>query len=158
MWLETKVPPLVVLAIAIALTWILHRISPGGATDTAAVKAIASVLAVGGVLLAIAGVMAFRKADTTLDPVNPDRASNLVVSGIYRYTRNPMYLGMLLLSVAGSFVFPSYVAVLGPVFFVGYMNRFQIGPEERAMRKSFGSEYARYVSQTNRWLGTGMNS
>jgi protein-S-isoprenylcysteine O-methyltransferase Ste14 len=105
-----------------------------------------------GVLICLSGVVSFRRAKTTVNPMKPDSTSSLVVSGIYRYTRNPMYVGFALV-LFGWAAFLSSVAALafGPVFIV-YMNRFQIQPEERMLSSLFPHEYPAYRARVRRWV------
>jgi protein-S-isoprenylcysteine O-methyltransferase Ste14 len=109
-------------------------------------------LLLAGAIPAVLGVIAFRKAATTVDPRYPQKATQLVSGGIYRFTRNPMYLGIAL-GLAGFAVFLrnwSCFAVL-PLFMV-YLSRFQIQPEERHMRDLFGAAFVDYSARVRRWL------
>ncbi len=98
------------------------------------------------------GVLEFSNAGTTVDPRTPHQSESLVVKGVYRFTRNPMYLGFFLMLVAWEIFLGSVFAALLLPLFVVYMNRFQILPEERHMRALFGEDYDRYVSEVRRWL------
>jgi protein-S-isoprenylcysteine O-methyltransferase Ste14 len=104
------------------------------------------------VLLASSGIGAFRRAKTPLDPVHIDRASTLVTSGIYGFTRNPMYLGLTTLLLAWAVFLSALWSLLGPVIFVLFIDRFQIAPEERAMRAKFDAEYNAYTRRVRRWM------
>lgn len=97
-------------------------------------------------------MLSFRKARTTVNPLKPETASALVSSGVYRYTRNPMYLGFAIVLIAWSIFLAWPPALLGVLGFVMYMNIFQIGPEERALASLFGREFTQYCSQVRRWL------
>jgi protein-S-isoprenylcysteine O-methyltransferase Ste14 len=114
------------------------------------VLAVAAVIA--GALISAAGVVQFRRARTTVNPMNPGASSSLVVAGIYRWTRNPMYLGFLLalIGVASWLASPPALLVLLP--FVLYMNRFQIVPEERALAARFAGSFDEYRRCVRRWL------
>ncbi|MGE0583218.1 MAG: isoprenylcysteine carboxylmethyltransferase family protein [Steroidobacteraceae bacterium] len=113
--------------------------------------ALAIVSAGLGVGIAVAGVATFRRARTTISPLTPDAASALVRTGVYRYTRNPMYLGMLLCLVAWAAWLSNVLSWLLVPAFVLYMNRFQVGPEERALAALFGADYAAYRRDVRRW-------
>lgn len=132
--------------------WAVSRILPAGyLTIPGKLWLSAAVLAVGG-CIALLGVLEFRSAGTTVDPRTPNESKSLVVKGVYRFTRNPMYLGFLLILVAwGLFLGSVFAALLLPLFIV-YMNRFQILPEERHMRALFGEAFDRYASRVRRWL------
>ena len=105
-----------------------------------------------GVLSAFSGIIAFRLKGTSVDPRNPDDASSLVIGGIYKYTRNPMYLGMALILLGGIIRLGNPFALIGLLFFVWYITQFQIKPEEEALGKLFGKDYADYQSKVRRWI------
>jgi protein-S-isoprenylcysteine O-methyltransferase Ste14 len=84
--------------------------------------------------------------------MKPEIASSLVTSGAYRFTRNPMYLGLCLLLVAWALFLSSLLAFVGPLLFILYMNRFQIAPEETALSTIFGEEFANYKAKVRRWI------
>jgi protein-S-isoprenylcysteine O-methyltransferase Ste14 len=105
-----------------------------------------------GLVLAGMGLAAFRRAGTTIDPTHPEAASAIVTGGVYRLTRNPMYLGFTCALVGWAFWLPSWWTLLGPVVFVAWMTPWQIGPEERALRQRFGAAYVAYCRDVRRWL------
>ena len=112
----------------------------------------ATTVAVAGGAFSLAGVIAFRRAQTTVNPMKPQAASSLVSSGVYRITRNPMYVGLLLVLVAWAAFLSSAWALLGPLAFGAYIGRFQIAPEEKALSALFGNEYSVYKARVRRWL------
>ncbi|NCT82962.1 MAG: isoprenylcysteine carboxylmethyltransferase family protein [Comamonadaceae bacterium] len=149
--LELRIPPLMlVLAFASAMAVVAYAVPAAVAVPWRVALAVALVLA--GAAVALAGVVAFRKHRTTVNPFTPEQSSSLVSTGIYRFSRNPMYLGFLL-ALAGISVFLANwaSALLIPVF-VAYMNRVQIQPEERALKQRFGQEFATYSATVRRWL------
>ena len=105
-----------------------------------------------GVLVALGGIWAFRKAKTTINPTTPEKASYLVSSGIFRVTRNPMYLGMQLILIAAIFKLGNYYGFIAAAFFNLYITQFQIKPEERIIETIFGEEYLHYKKKVRRWL------
>ena len=109
-------------------------------------------LAMLGAVTCLAGVMAFKKAKTTVNPVTLNAASSMVTTGVYRLSRNPMYVGFALVLVAWSVCLASLIAALFLPLFIAYLCRFQIQPEERAMRAKFGLHYIEYAEQVRRWL------
>ena len=114
--------------------------------------AISLALGGAGIGFAFAGIVAFRKAMTTVNPMKPGAASALVTSGAYRFSRNPMYVG-LLFALSGWAIYLSHVVVflLLPAF-VAYMDRYQISPEERALSSKFGEDFAAYKRSVRKWL------
>lgn len=97
-------------------------------------------------------ILAFRRNQTTIDPVHIERASTLVTTGPFGYSRNPMYLGLTALLLAWAIYLSAPWALLGPIVFVLYITRFQIMPEEQAMRAKFGSAYEAYCQNVRRWI------
>ncbi len=151
-WLELRVPPLLVwLGVAGLMAGVAYA-APGLAFTLAGRGTIALALAALGAGVALAGVIAFRAQGTTVNPLSPGASSALVSTGVYRFSRNPMYLGFLL-ALAGWAVYlgNAGAALLLPGF-VAYLTRFQIEPEERALRERFGAEFVRYVSSVRRWV------
>ncbi len=154
MTLELKVPPVIVLLICVAAMFAVRDVLPQLELPLSRILAqgLAASLAGLGVLVAVLGVREFRRSTTTVDPRYPERASTLVSGGVYRYTRNPMYLGMLLCLAALFIYLRSLPTALLLPCFVLYMNRFQIAAEERAMAALFGEAYAAYRERVRRWV------
>ena len=150
--LELKVPPPLVALLTAAAMWGISLATP--AVDVPArIRVVAAiVLALAGVVTAISGVAAFRRAKTTVNPLKPETSSALVTSGIYRLTRNPMYVGLALVLLGWVVFLSSLWALPGLVVFVLYMNRFQIVPEERVLSGMFGAAYSAYQGKVRRWL------
>lgn len=149
---KPRIPPVVVtLVVALLMGWI-SRWAPALALALPGTPVVMVGLIAAGLLIATLGVVSFRRAGTSLHPLRPGAASTLVTSGIYRWTRNPMYLG-LLLCLSGWAVHLSNALpfLLLPVF-VLYLNRFQILPEERALESLFGGEFTAYRSRVRRWI------
>ena len=150
--LALRVPPLVVvLIVATAMVAAASLAGPAlPALPTSTIAALA--LAVLGCTIALAGVVTFRRHHTTVDPRYPDQTSTLVTRGVYRLSRNPMYLGFLLCLVGLAVHLGSVVAWALVPLFVVYMNRFQIGPEEVVLRAAFGDAFIIYRQRVRRWL------
>jgi len=151
-FLELKVPPVAVVAVAALLMWVIASVLssldlplPGRVP-----AAIAAVLV--GFLISVAGVVEFRRAETTVNPLKPEAASSLVAGGIYRLSRNPMYLGFALALLGWGIFLANPVSLAVLFVFVFYMNRFQIVPEERARESLCGEEFAAVRSKVRRWL------
>lgn len=146
--MENRVPPPLVAIVTGLLMWAVARsdLSPGPTL------AAALLIAALGTTICLAGVLSFRRARTTVNPLHPERATALVDSGIYRFTRNPMYLGFAIILMAWAVLLGSLLALSGVAVFVLYMNRFQIRPEERALNALFGDEFSRYCARVRRWV------
>ena len=150
--LRLRLPPLAVTALAGGLGWLTAHIVPGLNFEFSTRTGLAATFGVLGITCSALGVAAFRRARTTVNPLVPDAATVLVVSGIYRVSRNPMYLGFLLLLWAEIVWLANPVALLVAPAFVLYLNRFQIGPEESALRSRFGAEFQSYSHRVRRWI------
>jgi len=150
--LELKIPPpAVAVLIAGAMRGISLVASLFEVPTLVRIGAAVTIALVGGGL-SLAGVISFRRARTTVNPMKPETTSSLVCSGVYRVTRNPMYAGLFFVLVAWAVFLSSAWALLGPLAFVLYMNRFQISPEERVLSAMFGAGYSAYKSKVRRWL------
>lgn len=151
--MQLRVPPVVIFLIGLGIIEVGQKLWPawGGAPSTAT-RALVGVLLVWGAILGAASLAQFTQARTTVHPTHPDRASVLVTGGIFRITRNPMYLGLAVFLVAYSFyrMHPAGIAALA--FFIGFITRFQIIPEERALAARFGAAYEEYRKRVRRWI------
>ena len=150
--LELRVPPPIVGGLVAAAMWAIASIGPALPFAPGVATAIAVGLALAGVTFDLLGLLAFRAHRTTVNPLRPERASALVTNGIYRVTRNPMYVGMAVLLVAWAVYLHAAVAFAGPILFVAYLTRFQIVPEERVLRERFGEAFTAYAARVRRWL------
>jgi protein-S-isoprenylcysteine O-methyltransferase Ste14 len=151
-YLALKFPPLGLVVIAAALMWIVSSASPILDVSLPAKLFLSASLALVGALTCVTGIISFRRAKTTVNPMKPDSTSSLVVSGIYKYTRNPMYLGFVLV-LLGWAAFLSNLAALALLpAFVLYINRFQIMPEEHVLASLFPSAYPAYRAKVRRWI------
>ena len=150
--LELKIPPPVVALLVAGAMWGSSLALPASAAPTTFRAVAALALALAGGLIALSGVISFRRAKTTVSPMKPERTASLVTTGIYRFTRNPMYLGLLLVLIALTVYLSSLWLLVGPVAFVLYMNRFQVAPEEHVLSRMFGAAYTVYQSRVRRWL------
>lgn len=152
-FLEARVPPPLVAALTGLTMWLC---APQGVLLEASQSPLRIVALIVLVLLgagvSLAGLRSFRRAKTTVNPLKPERATQLVDTGIYQLTRNPMYLGMLLVLLGWAAALASWWGLLGPLAFALYMSRFQIGPEEQALLQLFGGEFEVYKGKVRRWL------
>jgi protein-S-isoprenylcysteine O-methyltransferase Ste14 len=151
-FLELRIPPPIVgLAVAAGM-WAVAHVAPILQLPKFVRPLVAAALAAIGAVVAIGGVISFRRAKTTVNPLKPETSAALVSIGVYSFTRNPMYLGMVLVLFAWAVYLSSIWSLVGPVFFAFYITRFQIVPEERALEGLFGAAYAEYKKRVRRWL------
>jgi len=150
--LENKIPPPIIMAVFLCVMWGVSLIGLTIELSTFTRGIVAISLLVSGVIFVAGGILTFKKAATTVNPLKPETASTLVTSGIYQITRNPMYLGLTLFLLAWSAHLCSVLAFCCVPVFVFYINRFQIVPEERALKEIFGAEFETYKSNVRRWI------
>ena len=150
--LELKIPPPAVAILLSVAMWFVSRFGPSIDLPLLARSVAFGVLAVAGGAIGLAGNVEFKRARTTPNPFEPQQASSLVTTGVYRFTRNPMYLGLLMVLLGWAAFLCSAASLLGPAAFVAYIARFQIGPEERVLSAKFGAAYSAYLARVRRWL------
>ena len=151
-FLELRIPPPIVGLIVAGGMWTVAHVPPILQLPTLLRLFVAVVLAAIGAAVAMGGVMSFRRARTTVNPLKPETSAALVSTGVYSFTRNPMYLGMVLGLFAWAVYLSSVWSMLGPVLFALYITRFQIVPEERVLDRLFGASFAAYKKRVRRWL------
>jgi protein-S-isoprenylcysteine O-methyltransferase Ste14 len=151
-WLELRVPPPLVMAVVAVLMGFAARMLPALDFPVPARIALAVALALVGVLIGVVAIVQFWRARTTPNPMKPHDSSRLVDAGIYRLSRNPMYLGDALLLLAWALWLANALAFVGVPLFVAYMNRFQIAVEERVLQARFGAGYDAYRRAVRRWI------
>ena len=151
-FLELKIPPPAVGLLMAALMWWISTVTTP--LDTPPVMRISSsiVIALIGGAFDLAGLMAFLRLKTTVNPLKPEKTAALVSDGIYRVTRNPMYVGMLLFLIAWAVFLAAPLTLAGPLLFFSWINRFQITPEERMLAAKFGEAFEAYRRRVRRWL------
>lgn len=150
--LETKIPPPMLAALFMFGMWLIDQNILGSVLDETVRLSVAIGLASFAILSSVLGVVAFVKAKTTTNPLQPERAGTLVTTGIYQYTRNPMYLGFLCLLLAWGVFLANGFSLILAILFVPVMNLLQIIPEERAMELNFREHYITYKARVRRWL------
>lgn len=150
--LDTRIPPPAVALLTALAMWGIARITPLSPLPDPVRYGFCVTLAVLAGTIMASAVISFRRAKTTISPLDPSAASHLVTSGVFGLTRNPMYLSLVMLLIAWAVWIGSPWAMAGPVVFVGYITAFQIGPEERALSARFGAAYEAYKARVRRWL------
>lgn len=142
--LECRVPPVLLFGVVA-----LGMVAWGGTGEGWPVLALLLVL-LGG-LFGFGALLRFRRQGTTVSPMRPEQASALVTGGLYRFSRNPMYLGLVCWMMALACYLGGTSVWLGPLLLWGWLDRFQIVPEERALQARFGDAYADYCRRVRRW-------
>ena len=154
-FLENKIPPPVVGLLFCVIIWAISTLTyvlPVSIISQQQGLVIAVILLILGFSFAISGGISFRMAKTTVNPLKPETASALVTSGVFKYSRNPMYVGLAIILLAWTIYLAAPFGLIGVLGFMAYIQRFQIVPEERAMHKLFGDEFEAYQSIVRRWL------
>ena len=150
--LELRLPPPLIAVLTGLLMWIsANWLAQPGFNDLTA-----NVLGYGfcaiGALLLVPSILSFRTFTTTINPTRPEQSSQLITTGVFGISRNPIYLGMLLLLIGWWFWVSNLISLLLVVVFFAYMTRFQIIPEERALQSIFGERFASYRKRVRRWI------
>lgn len=150
--LELKIPPPLIAAITAGAMYGAAQLLPVSDLPPTVRVATALALAAVGASFDMAGLLAFRRAKTTVNPMTPQRSSSVVSTGVYRLTRNPMYLGLVFFLLAWAVYLSSAWALWGVPVFMVYISRFQIQPEESALTARFGKSFTDYCARVRRWL------
>ena len=151
-FLELKVPPVLQVLVIGAAMYGAFNMSPALQFALPGSGWLGGGLAVIGLGIGVMGVTEFKKAQTTVNPHAPQHSTSLVTSGIYQYTRNPMYLGLSLVLLGWALYLSHFLTFILIPLFMMYITRFQIHPEERMMTQKFGDKYRAYLSKVRRWL------
>ncbi len=150
--LELKLPPVLITVIFALLMWLVSLLTTKIPMSTGLRLTALLVMTAAGALVGLAGIVSFRKAGTTVNPLSPHTCSSLVVSGVFSISRNPMYLALFLVLVGWGLCLANLYSLVLAIGFVAYMSHFQIRPEERALEAAFGQEFLDYRRQVRRWL------
>jgi len=150
--LELKLPPPLVTALTAIGMWFTADATAGLNRVHAMQNSLTVTLTLVGIAVAVYGVLCFRRARTTINPLKPAEASSLVITGVFHYSRNPMYLGMLCILMGWAIHLGNVLATSWLFIYVVYLTRFQIIPEERALLERFGDSYADYMKRVRRWI------
>lgn len=151
--MKLKIPPVFVVAICAVSMWSLDQHLLSKYAYIFPQQRIISMIAfVCCMLFMMMSMYIFRKQQTTFDPTQPDKASSLVQTGVFKVSRNPMYVSMLLLLTGWAVKLGNPFSILILILFVWYMTQFQIKSEEDALSKIFGEEYKEYCKKVRRWL------
>ena len=149
--IKLKIPPPVVTLAFAALMYLLNSIINFEVQLLVQIWLVVSFLIVASIML-LPAVMEFYKNKTTVNPLKPESASVLVIQGVYRYSRNPMYLGMACILISLFFWIGNPLNIFVFTAYIAYMNRFQIIVEEQALAAIFGEEFELYKTKVRRWI------
>jgi len=147
---DVKIHPPILTLIFIAIAYIAKWVIPIPLAVPDVLRTIGFVIVVIGILLGGFAFVEFRKAHTTVLPHGS--VSAIVTDGVYRFTRNPIYLGFLLMLVGFPLISGTYWGVLLTPVFVISMNSLVIEKEESYLEKKFGETYTSFKSRVRRWL------
>lgn len=150
--MKLKVPPPLLGLVAAVLIWLADYTFPSLSTELPAQRLLAVVLLLTGLCIDLLSVFTFFKAKTTVNPLSPQKTSTLVTAGMFTVSRNPMYLGMLLMLTGWALWNGSLLGILPIALFVFAINWLQIKPEEKVLERKFGAEYERYRNRVRRWI------
>jgi len=150
--MDLKIIPVVQVIIAALLMWGGAYLFPSLSFYFSVKKTLVIILVVIAVIIGLLAVYSFRSHKTTIDPTSPEKASKVVNSGIYAFSRNPMYLALLLVLLALAFYLSNFIAFTVIPLFIAYITQFQIKREECALTSLFGQEYRQYTKKVRRWL------
>jgi len=150
--LDLRVPPPLAMLLAAVLMWLAALALPALDFPLEARGLIAAAVALAGVLIAAVAFFQFRRVGTTVNPMKPGDSAVLVTHGIYRFSRNPMYVGDALMLIGWALWLANAAALAAVALFVVYLNRYQIAPEERALGTRYGAAYTEYCRVVRRWL------
>ena len=142
-------PPIVTLTFALLSFWLANYL-PKLVFNYQGLSSLLMILI--GLTIIVIGVKTFNNSDTTINPLNPSEASHLVTEGVFSYTRNPMYLGMVIILLGVSIYNGVYIGIIILPCFIFYITEFQIKPEEKAMEEIFAGDYTDYLKRVRRWL------
>ncbi|QCX38402.1 isoprenylcysteine carboxylmethyltransferase family protein [Aureibaculum algae] len=149
--MKLKIPPAIQFLFFAFAMFIITKLT-GKNFSFALQNVVVILLFAFGAFIGLLAVLSFRKAHTTINPLDPSKASKLVTSDLYQYTRNPMYLGLVIIQTALFFGFGNYYNIIILFIYGWYLTNYQIKPEEEALTKLFGEGYTQYCEKVRRWV------
>ena len=150
MHIKTKIPPPIVALTFSFLIYYTKDIFPK--IEIRYETIFGSFMIIIGLTIILSAIILFKKYQTTITPLNPSNATKLITDGIYKFSRNPMYLGMLMIIISTSIFYLNIYSILTPFLFILWINKFQIKREEVFLTEKFGKEYLSYKNKTRRWI------
>ena len=150
--MKLKLPPVLIFVIFSILMYVLSLVLPFGDFEFFGREVLILFLLGMGALVGFISLIQFYIAKTSIDPRTPSKASDLVTNGLYKFSRNPMYVALLMVLLAWGLWLGNAFNTLLAAGFVGYLNKFQIIPEEKALSDMYGKAYKHYCTQVRRWF------
>lgn len=150
--LELKIPPPFIALICAVLMWVLGRLFADFDFDFSYRKLISALLLSTGISIDLLALFKFRQKQTTINPMKPDKSTELVITGIYKLSRNPMYLGLVFILCSGVMFLGNAASLIMLPVFIFYITKFQILPEETIMQEKFPESFSEYKQKVRRWL------
>tara|TARA_A100001015_G_scaffold295437_1_gene374406 strand:+ start:4365 stop:4811 length:447 start_codon:yes stop_codon:yes gene_type:complete len=148
--METKIPPPIIALTCIIVNYLsTYLINP---IKFPKVEVIGGVILLLGLIILMSAIRLFKKNKTTINPMSPEETTTLITTHIFSVTRNPMYLGLFFVISSTILFFGSWSGIIILIFFVWYINKFQIIPEENTMERLFGTTYNEYRQNVRRWI------
>ncbi len=152
--MKLRIPPVVQTILFGTLSWLIAQNFPVADISYPVLKYLAIGLFLFGTAILLQAVLTFARQNTTVNPLEPEKADKLVLSGLYRYTRNPMYLGLAAILFALAFVLQNVAALAGPILFWLGVHNYVLLYEEPHLEREFGESYLDYKTRVSRWLPT----
>ena len=150
--MKLKIPPPLIALIFSVLMWGVSLLSNHAPLESAVVVPLSVLIFLAGLAINISAAISFRKANTTMNPRKPKKATNLVDTGVYKLSRNPMYLGLLFILIGWTIWLGSVFNIAILLLFIWYITVFQIVPEEKVLEVLFAEEFESYRSRVRRWI------
>jgi protein-S-isoprenylcysteine O-methyltransferase Ste14 len=150
--MKNKIPPPILLLITGTAMWFVAHSDFAYSVTVPYPLVLGICLGAIGMLIAVLALRQFKAVETTFNPLLPENASSLVQTGIFGYSRNPMYVGLLFVSAGWALWLGSLSNIAVMLLFVLVITELQIKPEESALRKLFGEDYAAYCRRVRRWI------
>jgi len=150
--MKLKIPPPLIALIFSVLMWGVSLLSNHAPLESAVVVPLSVLIFLAGLAINISAAISFRKANTTMNPRKPKKATNLVDTGVYNLSRNPMYLGLLFILIGWTIWLGSVFNIAILLLFIWYITIFQIVPEEKVLEVLFAEEFESYRSKVRRWI------
>lgn len=150
--LDHKIPPPIIGGLIALAMWLSAAAGPHLMMSEGFRYTVTISVVLIGLAFELTAVLAFRAHRTTVNPMSPERTCSVVTTGVYRISRNPMYVGMSCMLLGLAVYLTSLLSALGPVTFMCYITHFQIKPEERVLTRLFGDDYLQYFEKVRRWL------